>query len=49
MSDALPFIQKNIPAYALLDWGDEKLEWTDVDAQISKSTVLILIKKKRKS
>jgi S1-C subfamily serine protease len=49
MSDALPFIQKTIPAYSILDSGDQKLEWTDVDGRISKSTVLILIKKKRKS
>src|SRR5262245_14212758 len=48
MSDALPFIQKSIPLYAIHDPGEEKLEWPDVDGRISKSTVLILIKKKRK-
>jgi S1-C subfamily serine protease len=48
MSDVLPFIEKNIPLYAIDDPGEEKLEWPDVDGRISKSTVLILIKKKRK-
>ena len=49
MADAVPFIQKTIPAYTIIDTGDQNLEWTAVDERISKSTVLILIKKKRKS
>jgi S1-C subfamily serine protease len=49
MADAVAFIQKTIPAYTVIDTGDANLEWTAVDERISKSTVLILIKKKRKS
>ncbi len=48
MSDALPFIKKSIPDFSPNEASATKLEWTEVDAQISKSTVLILIKKKRK-
>ncbi|MGE5192355.1 MAG: trypsin-like peptidase domain-containing protein [Deltaproteobacteria bacterium] len=48
MGDAVPFIQKTVPDFSVIDSGDEKLEWTEVDGRISKSTVLILIKKKRK-
>lgn len=50
MKDALPFVQKTIAAFAADKAGSDKpLEWTDVDGQVSKSTVLILIKKKRKA
>jgi S1-C subfamily serine protease len=49
MIDAVSFIRKHIPAFSEPEATDKKLEWTDVDSQISKSTVLILIKKKRKA
>jgi len=49
MSDALTFIKKSIPEYGANAPSQKKLEWTEVDAQISKSTILIMIKKKRKS
>ena len=49
MGDAVPFIRKSVAGFAASEASEKKLEWTDVDAQISKSTVLILIKKKRKS
>jgi S1-C subfamily serine protease len=49
MVDAVLFIQKTIPDYSVIDTGGAQLEWTEVDRRISKSTVLILIKKKRKS
>jgi S1-C subfamily serine protease len=49
MTDAVSFVKKNIPAFSEPDASIQKLEWTEVDAQISKSTVLILIKKKRKA
>jgi S1-C subfamily serine protease len=48
MGDALPFIQKTVPDYAPTDADAGKIDWTEVDGRISKSTVLILIKKKRK-
>ena len=47
IADALPFLEKNIPAFAAKTDGDITLEWTDVDDRISQSTVLILIQKKR--
>lgn len=49
MSDALPFIEKSVPNFSKSAANDKPLEWTEVDAQISKSTVLILIKKKKRS
>jgi S1-C subfamily serine protease len=49
MSDAVPFVKKTIPAFSEPGASDKKLEWTEVDAGISKSTVLVLIKKKKKS
>jgi S1-C subfamily serine protease len=49
MSDALGFVSQSVPKFSPRQADDKKLEWTEVDAQISKSTVLILIKKKRKS
>jgi S1-C subfamily serine protease len=49
MADAVPFIQKSVTGFSANEATEKKLEWTDVDAQISKSTVLILIKKKRKA
>jgi S1-C subfamily serine protease len=48
MSDAVKFIKRNIPAFTEPEPTDRKLEWTEVDAQLSKSTVLVLIKKKKK-
>jgi len=44
--DALPFIQEHIPTFKPSNQADEPLEWTAVDARISPSTVLILIRKK---
>ncbi len=49
MSDALGFVTQSIPKFSAKAANDDKLEWTEVDGQISKSTVLILIKKKKKS
>jgi S1-C subfamily serine protease len=48
MSDAVAFVKKSIPGFSQSEATDKKLEWTEVDAGISKSTVLVLIKKKRK-
>jgi S1-C subfamily serine protease len=47
MQNALPFIKQHVPGFSYLESPDEKLEWTDVDARVSKSTVLVLIRKKR--
>jgi S1-C subfamily serine protease len=49
MTDAVSFIKKHIPAFSEPAASNAKLEWTDVDSQISKSTVLILIKKRTKA
>ena len=47
MQTALSWIRQQLPGFSHTEPADEKLEWTDVDARISKSTVLILIKKKK--
>jgi S1-C subfamily serine protease len=49
MRDALPFIGQTIAGFSAAPGDDKPLEWTEVDGRISKSTVLILIKKKRKA
>jgi len=47
MQTALSFIRQHVPEFSHREPAEEKLEWTDVDARISKSTVLILIKKQK--
>lgn len=46
MADAVPFIRRSIPDFVESKTAETKKEWTDVDEQISKSTILVLIKKK---
>ncbi len=44
MSIVVPFVKQTIPQFGESDGDDKKLEWTEVDARLSKSTVCILIK-----
>ncbi len=48
MSDAVKFVKTNIVKFAEFEQATNAKEWTEVDAGISKSTVLILIKKKKR-
>jgi hypothetical protein len=48
MSDAVKFVKANIAQFAESAPAANTKEWTEVDAGISKSTVLILIKKKKR-
>ncbi len=47
INDALPFLKQTIRDYAPPKVDGKSGEWTDVDALISKSTVMILIQKKQ--
>ncbi|HEY4262259.1 MAG TPA: serine protease, partial [Schlesneria sp.] len=47
INDALPFIKQHIRDYASPKPETKTAEWTDVDAVISPSTVMILIQKKQ--
>lgn len=47
IADALPFINQTIKDYSPPKAENRSLEWTDVDAAISPSTVMIVIQKKR--
>ncbi len=47
MNDALPFIKEHVKNLPPAKTDLKPLEWTDVDAQVSPSTVMILIQKKR--
>lgn len=47
INDAMPFIKQNMRNYTPPDFDPKPLEWTNVDALISPSTVMILIQKKR--
>ncbi|MDB5346798.1 MAG: hhoB [Schlesneria sp.] len=47
INDALPFIKQHIRDYASPKVETKTAEWTDVDAVISPSTVMILIQKKQ--
>jgi S1-C subfamily serine protease len=47
INDALPFIKQHIRDYASPKVETKIAEWTDVDAVISPSTVMILIQKKQ--
>jgi S1-C subfamily serine protease len=48
MSDAVKFVKANVSQFVDSAPAANTKEWTEVDAGISKSTVLILIKKKKR-
>lgn len=47
ITDALPFVKQHIRGFSPPALEPKPVEWTDVDARISPSTVMIMIQKKR--
>ena len=47
INDAMPFLKQHIRDFESAKSEGKTIEWTDVDALISPSTVMILIQKKR--
>ena len=46
IGEAIPFLKQHIPQFEAKTAPDAKLEWSDVDAAVSQSTVMVLILKK---
>lgn len=47
IGDAIPFVKEHVPNFASKPHADTQVDWTAVDAEVSKSTVMILIQKRR--
>ena len=46
VSASVPFIKEHLPKFTAVEGATKKKEWTEVDAAVSPSTVMILIRKK---
>lgn len=47
MKDVMPFLKQNLREFTPVAAETKTVEWTDVDAKVSPSTVMIIIQKKR--
>lgn len=47
MKDVMPFLKQNLREFTPVAPETKTVEWTDVDAKVSPSTVMIIIQKKR--
>lgn len=45
ISDAMPFLKQHVPDFAVVPSEEKNLEWTEVDAAVAPSTVMILVQK----